>query len=375
MKRIRKSAHYNTACAIAALALSGLVSGCAVFAPAPGIGKEIVWRKLPGWRADRHAEAWPALIAQCAVLAARPDWERVCVEAREIATPDDNQAREFFERHFAPHRMHNDRGRRDGLITGYYEPVLDGSLTRSERFRFPVEGRPGDLLNIELGELYPDLKGRRLRGRLDGHRVVPYASRSEIETRALPDSAAIAWVDDPVALFFLQIQGSGRVRLEDGTEIAVGYEDQNGHPYVAIGRVLIERGALARDQVNLFSIREWLHVHPEEAVEVMRANPSYVFFRKRDAAGAVGALGVPLAPARSIAVDPRYTTLGFPVWLDTALPDETPWQRLMFAQDTGGAIRGPVRADIFFGDGSEAERLAGTMKNEGRIYVLVPKTP
>lgn len=358
---------------MAALALAFLVSGCAIFAPEPGIGPEVAWRKVPGWPDDRHAEAWPALIAGCERLAARPGWQDICAEAAALSAPDDVQAREFFERHFQPRRLINERGRRDGLVTGYYEPILAGSLTRSDHFRFPVRRRPDDLLNIELGELYPDLKGRRLRGQLDGHRVVPYASRAGIETRVPADAEVLAWVDDPVALFFLEIQGSGRVRLEDGTEIPVGYEDQNGHPYVAIGRVLVERGALRREEVNLFTIREWLRTHPDEAVEIMRANPSYVFFRRRDMGGAIGALGVPLTPARTIAVDPRYTTLGFPVWLDTTLPDETSWRRLMFAQDTGGAIRGPVRADVFFGDDAEAERLAGTMNNKGRMYVLVPR--
>lgn len=355
------------------MALVLLNSGCAMFAPAPGTGPEIAWRKVPGWVDDRHAEAWPALIAGCEKLAARANWAPLCAEATAMPLPDDTQARAFFERHFTPHRLYNERGRRDGLITGYYEPVLDGSLTRSERFRYPILRRPIDLLNIELGDLYPDLKGRRLRGRLDGRRVLPYANRAAIEAREATATDALAWADDPVALFFLQIQGSGRVRLEDGAELAVGYDDQNGHPYVAIGRVLIERGALQRDAVNLFTIREWLRAHPDEATGIMNANPSYVFFRERETIGAIGALGVPLTPARAIAVDPRFTTLGLPVWLDTTLPDATPFRRLMFAQDTGGAIRGPVRADIFFGAGTDAERFAGTMNNKGRMFVLVPR--
>ncbi len=342
-----------------------------MFAPAPGAGPEIAWRKVPGWVDDRHAEAWPALIAGCEKLADRANWKQLCADAVAMPQPDDSQAREFFETRFTPHRLYNERGRRDGLITGYYEPVLNGSRARSDKFRFPIRKRPDDLLQIDLGSLYPDLKGRRLRGRVDGNRVVPYPDRREIEASVSGDQNAIAWVDDPVELFFLQIQGSGRVRLDDGTEMAIGYDDQNGHPYVAIGRVLIERGALKREDVNLFSIREWLHAHPGEAAAVMDANPSYIFFREREEQSAVGALGTPLSATRSIAVDPRYTRLGLPVWLDTTLPDATPYRRLMFAQDTGGAIRGPVRADIFFGGGDDAEQLAGTMQSKGRMYVLV----
>jgi membrane-bound lytic murein transglycosylase A len=267
---------------------------------------------------------------------------------------------------------------RDGLITGYYEPLLYGSSTRSERFRWPLYKRPDNLLTVDLASLYPELKGRPVRGRLDGKRVVPYYSRTEIGNGKNPLAGnELLWVEDPVELFILQVQGSGRVRLPDGGEVAVGYADQNGHPYRSLGGRLIELGALTREEVTLTRIRDWLAAHPEETGALLNSNPSYIFFTQRDAslAGPLGSLGVALTAERSVAVDPVYIPLGLPVWLDTVLPDGTPLQRLALAQDTGGAIKGPVRADLFLGQGAEAGRLAGEMKQRGRLYVLLPKPP
>jgi membrane-bound lytic murein transglycosylase A len=364
------------------LALMGwFAAGCAgVFSPPAGIGRPIAWSQLPGWSSAeaRPAEAWPALKLNCRAMAGRDArWREICAEVALLpAEPDDELARAFFETRFVPHEVRNEAGGLDGLITGYYEPLLLGNLTKTDRFRYPVYGLPPDLLVVDLGELYPELAGKRVRGRLEGRRVVPYFSRAEIEQGRLATSAPVlAWVDDPVALFFLHIQGSGRIRLLDGRILRVGYADQNGHPYVSIGRRLIEMGALAPEKVDLDAIRAWLAAHPEQAEAVLHSNPSYVFFTLRpdDLPGPLGSLGVPLLPQRAIAVDPAYVPLGSPVWLDTRLPgEERPYQRLVFAQDTGGAIKGAVRADLFFGFGPEAERLAGRMKQSGRLYVLLP---
>ncbi len=346
--------------------------GACVTTPPPGIGETVSWRELPGWNDEHPAEAWTALEQSCSRLATRdPRWRSLCADAALFPQPDDATARAFFETRFQPHVVNGDRGRKhDGIITGYYEPLLHGSLKRSERFRYPVHGVPDDLLIVDLGSLYPELKDKRLRGRLDGRRVVPYPARAEIAAKKI-HAPVLAWTDDPVALFFLQIQGSGRIRLEDGEMLFVGYADQNGHPYHAIGSTLVNRGVLKVEDVNLDSIRIWLAAHPREAEDVLNSNPSYVFFARREQP-AVGSLQVPLTPQRSAAADPAFIPLGAPLWLDTTLNGQAPYRRLMFAQDTGGAIKGPVRADLFFGFGAEAERLAGNMKQPGRIFVLLP---
>lgn len=364
---------------LTALVIAISLSGCASwFAPLPGIGSEVAWSKLPGWENDRHASAWPALRKSCEKLVARDAaWESACLAARTLESPDDATARTFFETNFRAHRMNAESGR-EGLITGYYEPVLNGSKSRHDQFRWPIYRRPDNLLTIDLASLYPELKGRPVRGRLEGNRVVPFYSRAEIGTGKSPLAGnELLWVDDPVELFILQVQGSGRVRLPDGSEVAVGYADQNGHPYRSLGGRLIKMGVLTREDVTLTRIRDWLAANPEETTALLNSNPSYIFFTQRDAAleGPLGSLGVALTPERSVAVDPAYIPLGLPVWLDATLPDGTLLQRLAFAQDTGGAIKGPVRADLFIGRGTEAGRLAGEMKQRGRLYVLLPKPP
>jgi membrane-bound lytic murein transglycosylase A len=361
------------------LLLAVTLAGCASwFAPPPGIGREVAWSKLPGWEQDRHAAAWPALRKSCEKLVTRDaTWESTCLAARALESPDDATARAFFETHFRVHRVNAGDGR-EGLITGYYEPVLNGSKTRDEQFRWPLYKRPDNLLTIDLASLYPELKGRPVRGRLEGNRVVPYYSRAEIGNGKSPLAGhELFWVDDPVEAFILQVQGSGRVRLADGSEVAIGYADQNGHPYRSLGGALIQMGALTREEVTLTRIRDWLAANPEQTAALLNSNPSYIFFTQRDASldGPLGSLGVALTPERSVAVDPAYIPLGLPVWLDTMLPDGTLLQRLAFAQDTGGAIKGPVRADLFIGRGTEAGRLAGEMKQPGRLYVLLPKPP
>jgi membrane-bound lytic murein transglycosylase A len=359
-------------------ALGCLLTSCLSTPPRPGIGAPVPWSALPGWQEDRLAQTWPALLNSCRKMPARDArWQTLCTDAALFPDPDDETARAFFETRFIAHEVAAGNGNTDGLITGYYEPLVHGSLVKNGRFRFPLFGRPDDLVTVELGELYPELKGKRLRGRLTGQRVVPYYSRAEIDKGKRPSQdSVIAWVDDPVALFFLEIQGSGRVQLPDGRILPVSYADQNGHPYVAIGRTLVESGALKLEEATMPAIRAWLAAHPDQAQTVLNSNPSYVFFslREPDSSGPVGALNVPLLPERSIAVDPSFIPLGSPVWLDTALPgsEPRPYRRLEFAQDTGGAIRGPVRADLFLGFGQDAEQLAGAMRQRGKLYVLLP---
>ena len=356
-----------------------LVASCGyIFEREPGIGKAVSWTKIPDWQRDNLAEAWPAMQAQCPRMTRKSaDWEPICESVAALQSPTTVEIRAFLEQHFKPHRVHGKNGKLDGLITGYYEPILDGSRTRTDKFRYPIYSQPEDMLIIELADIYPKLKGMRLRGRIDGNRVLPYWSREEIDGAGQPLAGQeIVWIDDPYGSFFTQIQGSGRVRLQDGSMVGVGYANQNGHPYVAVGKKLVEIGALPLEQVSLFTIKKWLRENPERAPEILNANPSYVFFELRDSVdeGPRGSLNVPLTSERSIAVDRRVIPLGTPVWLQTTLPDGSSFERLVFAQDTGGAITGPVRADVFFGIGDRAEQLAGEMKQRGQMFALLPKT-
>ena len=357
-----------------------LLASCALFRPQPpGIGEPLPFSALNGWSEDRHAEAWPALRNTCRRLGEKDPWQALCAASATLADPDNDQARRFFETWFTPHALHGEGGNSEGLVTGYYEPLLQGSLSPSDRYRFPLYARPDDLLLVDLGALYPELAGKRVRGRLEGRKVVPYYSREEIDSDpGILDGQELLWIDDRDDAFFLHIQGSGRVRLDDGREVGVGYSDQNGHPYVAIGKVLLENGELTREEISLFTIRDWLRDHPERAEDLLFKNPSYVFFVLRDdpGDGPVGSLNVPLTAQRSIAIDPKVVDLGTPIWLETNLPGapDTPYRRLVMAQDTGGAIRGPIRGDLFWGNGEQAERMAGIMKERGRMAVLLPRS-
>ncbi len=340
------------------------------------------WSELPGWNEDELVAAWPAFLQSCRALASRPQWPQwksVCEDARGLSAPTTTTIRRFFESRFLPWRLTNTDGTTNGLVTGYYEPLLRGSRTRSKPYLQPVLGVPPDLLTIDLGSVLPDLKGMRLRGRLQGNKVVPYFSRAEItaQEKDTPDRVLL-YVDDAVELFFLQVQGSGRVRLPDGSVVRLAYADQNGHPYQSIGKVLVERGEMTLEQASMASIKQWARANPSRLSELLNANPSYVFFREQparghDGEGPSGALGVPLTPERSIAVDPRHVPLGAPVFLSTSQPDSaTPLRRLVLAQDTGGAIRGAVRADLFWGFGTQAGNQAGRMKQQGEMWVLLP---
>ncbi len=271
----------------------------------------------------------------------------------------------------------NPDGTVEGLVTGYYEPLIKGSRHRSDTYSWPIRGVPQDMLTIDLGDVYPDLRNMRLRGRIVGNRVVPYWTRAEIDTLQEDLSApALFWAADPIELFFLQVQGSGQVALPDGSRARVGYADQNGHPYISIGRWLVAQGELPLERASMQGIKNWAQENPQRLEELLHTNPSYVFFRELPPSpgGPVGALGVPLTGGRSLAIDPRFVPLGTPVFLSTTYPlSDTPLRRLMLAQDTGGAIKGVVRADFFWGFGDEAGTQAGRMRQQGRIWVLLPK--
>jgi membrane-bound lytic murein transglycosylase A len=317
------------------------------------------WRRTCGRlerRADTHA------IGHDAIAGTVADWRPACAAIPD-ADADDAAARAYFERWFVPVPVVGPDGE-TGLFTGYYEPLLHGSRRRHGRFRVPLYERPTDLVSGAHGT------GRLVRGRWR-----PYWTRAQIASGALRRTGrVIAWVDDAVDAFFLEIQGSGRVDLDDHSTVQLNYAASNGHPYVALGRVLIDRGALERSAVSLQSIRAWLVAHPREAQSVMNRNPSYVFFRETHDAGSHGAEGVVLTPGRSMAVDPRFVPLGTPLFVDAeSLTGVGPIRRVVIAQDTGGAIRGAVRGDLFWGPGPDAYDRAGRMRQRGRYWMLVPR--
>ncbi len=332
---------------------------------------------LPGWTDDAHAQALGAFLRGCEKLRTRAPWQAVCEGAAVIDARDDAAARTFFETHFEAHALSALDGNGEGIVTGYYEPVLRGSRSRVGAYRFPIYQPPEDMLRVELAEVYPELEGKRLRGRLDGRRLVPYHTRADIEAGKAPlRGREIVWVDDEVDLFFLHVQGSGQIVLDTGGAIRVSYADQNGHPYVSIGRRLVERGEMTIDQASMQGIRAWGERNPGRLPGLLAENPSYVFFREVSVAtdGPPGSLGVPLTAGRSMAVDPRAVPMGAPVFLSTTQPNSAvPLNRLMIAQDTGGAIKGAVRGDFYWGSGDEAGRMAGRMRQSGRMWVLLPR--
>lgn len=345
--------------------------------------RDVPFSALPGWATDRHAAAVPALIRSCPPMEKRgvsgfgsaAVWQSICAQARALPAGNDRAARVFFERRFTPAAVSGKDGA-DGLITGYFEPELQGARKRQGRFDVPLHVRPPDLVAVDLGRFSDDLKGKRIAGRVVQGRLIPYHNRGQIEGGALRGKKLeLVWVDDAADAFFLHIQGSGRIRLRDGTVLRVGYAGTNGQPYTAIGRELIARGEIPRERMSMQAIRKWMVAHPAAGAKLMRTNKSYVFFRKLTGAGPIGAQGVALTPERSIAIDRGILPLGLPVWMDTVLPDgpATPYRRLMIAQDTGGAIKGAVRADIFWGPGARAAQMAGSLKSPGRYWFLRPR--
>jgi membrane-bound lytic murein transglycosylase A len=336
------------------------------------------WIELPDWGREGLADSLAAFVRGCAVLEKRDTWSGVCAAAQLMSpAASTRDVAAFFEANFDPYQVLNADESPTGMVTGYYEPLLRGSRVRTERFRHPLYAVPPDLVVVDLGELLPDLRFKRLRGRLEGNRVVPYFSRADIEGEARPlRGSELVWVDDAIDAFFLHIQGSGQVELSDGSRMRVGYADQNGHPFKSLGRLLIDRGELAPERASMQGIKDWARRNPRKVTEYLNNNPSYVFFRElpRDLTGPLGTLGVALTPERSIAVDPRVIPLGVPVYLATTWPNASqPLNRLMVAQDTGGAIAGAVRADFFWGFGDSAGSIAGRMRQAGRMWMLLPK--
>lgn len=323
--------------------------------------------ELPGWRDDDVAAALPALLRSCASILAHvdkfsaaprtkgfdfgtvADWRAPCADGAAVPAGNAAAARQFFESDFAPFLAGNNDDS-TGLFTGYFEITLDGSRQRTGPYQTPLYRRPPEPLRTRY-------------------------TRAEIEDGAFAgQDLVLLWVSNPVDAFFLEIQGSGLVRLPNGGFERVGYDGSNNKPYIAVGRLLIEHGDLPRDKVTMASIRGWMEAHPKEGKELRRQNPSYVFFRELKGPGPLGAERVVLVPGRSLAVDRNFIPLGVPLWLDAVERYQTgAIQRLVVAQDTGGAIKGPVRGDLFWGHGKDAAEGAGAMNAKGRYYLLLPK--
>lgn len=339
---------------------------------------QIDFDQLPGWQISDPTNAIASFERGCAILMQKPDqtpmggkgyagtvgdWREVC---RGAAHPD---AKDFFRRNFTPYAVAG-----QALFTGYYEPLIQVSRTQHDDYQTPVYGLPSDLVRADLGLFDPKYKGEHIWGRVSDQNLVPYRDRATIENDGLSSASVLFYTNDPIGLFFLQIQGSGRVEFDDGLRERIVYAGDNGQPYTAIGRVLIADGSMTRAQVSLQSIRMWLLAHPDKAKAVMQSNKSYVFFREEPlgatALGSAGTLGADLTPLASLAIDPRFHALGIPFFVDAEGKDQV--QALLIGQDTGGAIRGPARGDIFFGFGPEAQARAGTMNEHGRLFLLLP---
>jgi membrane-bound lytic murein transglycosylase A len=354
----------------------------------------LAWADIPGWSDDDQLAAFRTFRASCRPIAAQHDLPSdpkalgislrdPCRAARAIEISDGTKARSFFEEHFTPLKISR-LGEGDGFVTGYYEPVLEGSRTQTDVYNVPVYRRPSNLFVRGYRQSSPDLpnKGQVFR-KIGRRKLVPYYDRGEIEDGAIAGRGLeICWLKEQTDLLFAQIQGSARIKLQDGLTVRINYDAHNGYPYTAVGRVLIDRGIIPKEQMSMQKIREWMEQNPDGAKELRRQNRSYIFFREvnlSDKDEAVGAQGVPLTPGRSIAVDKSLHVYGTPFFIEGELPIEseqarTPFHRLMIAQDTGSAITGPARADLYFGAGADAGKVSGRLRHNMRFVMLVPKS-
>jgi len=362
--------------------------------PLQGHYAAVAWDSLPGWMDDDLEHVWKGLMLDCAGLmrpvpgslaaparAAPRAWQPVCeavVQAGLDPRASGSTVRQFLQTHLRPWRLDLASGQvASGTVTGYYEPLIHASRTRGGAYQWPLYAIPDDLLIVDLGAVYPELAGKRVRGKLEGRRVVPYDTRAEIAANPARQPPVIAWADDPVEAFFLQIQGSGRAVLPDGSTMRLAYADHNGRPYVSIGQWLARQGEMPLAQASMQNIKQWARTHPERVQQMLNVNPAMVFFREEPITdpelGPRGAYGVPLLAQRAIAADADFVPLGTPVYLSTQLPGGAgPLRRLVFAQDTGAAIRGAARADFYWGTGDAAGTQAGRMKQPGQMWLLWP---
>ncbi|MCA9676577.1 MAG: murein transglycosylase A, partial [Myxococcales bacterium] len=356
--------------------------------------RPVDWDALPGWADDHHAEALPALAASCAKLDGRDpgdrmgvdgysgkvrDWRRLCAAAAKVPPGDDAAARAMFERELRPYEARGEAGP-EGKMTGYCVQPLRGSRTRHGAYQIPLYRRPADLVSIDLTSFIKDARGRRIWGRVQRNgAVVPYPTRAEIRRGALDgEHLELVWVDDAIDALFVQIEGSGKVTLDDGSTLWLEFSGKNGRAYRGVGKVLRDLGELKKGQGTMPGIRAWFEAHPDRIDEILDKNTSMVFFAESSRPGAVGSQGVILTARRSLAVDRAFVAATTPIWVDTRAPHpgksgEPPWRGLLIAQDTGGGILGPVRGDVYWGDDEDAADVAGRMGGPGRWWLLLPR--
>ena len=346
--------------------------------PDYGLLKKSDWSAIESsFESDNLLLTWTAWLRSCSVLKQKDTWKKVCDLADDIKEPSDENIKNYFKKYFNLYSATNMDGSDTGTITGYYQPILKGSKVKTSHYKVPLYTTPKDLITVDLSEVYPELKAKRLRGKLAGNKLIPYLSRAEIDGQGSPLAGnEIVWVEDPVEAFFLEIQGSGIIQLDNGEAMQIGYADQNGYPFKAIGSTLVQKKEITLAEASMEGIKNWARKNITKLREFLNMNASYVFFRKlpNDLPGPIGALGVSIEAERSVAIDPKFIPLGAPVFLSTTQPNTSePLERLMVAQDTGGAIRGGVRADFYWGSGDEAGRKAGSMKQQGKIWTLLPR--
>ena len=321
--------------------------------------------KLPNFSNENYGDVLKEFQNSCKSSRSKKIYGELCAKATTNITP-----KEFLVEYFQPYVIHSKETEKEGLLTGYYEAKLYASRVKNDKYKYPIYTTPKDLVSVDLSSIYPQLKNYRLRGRVVGNKLVPYDTRAQSKRKDV-NSDVLCYCDSKIDRFFLEIQGSGRVLLDTNETIFIGYDNQNGHRYRAIGKYLVKENELEMENVSLQSIKKWLEENPSRIDEVLNYNQSLVYFREKSQ-GATGAMGLELSPSRSIAVDRRYIPLGSMLYLNATVDDKE-LSKVVFAQDTGGAIKGAVRADLFLGAGSEALETAGRLKSELHLWILLPK--
>lgn len=354
------------------------------------------FHQLPHWQEDNHEQALLAFQKSCVRILKRDanafyssltqagkvkNWQAICLEAKRLTSTNKISALQFFETWFTPYKVSHYFSSQ-GLFTGYYLPLLQGSYKKDGRYTTPIYGFPRDVVKVNLGAFLPEFSGKVVTARLKDGQLQPYPDRRAIIKGEIAHTAPVLiWGDNVIDIAFAHIQGSALVQLPDGQRILIGYAGGNGHAYTSIGRVLINRKLLRPEVVSMQTIKAWLREHPEQEDDILNENASYVFFEILKSKDPVGTQQVPLTPQRSLAVDTRYIPLGAPIWLETTVPVQNtaiqpmPYRRLLIAQDTGGNIKGVIRGDVYWGAGEEAEFSAGHMNSKGKYWVLLPRQP